>query len=202
MRDKLLLATSNHGKVTEFTQLLQGVDLKLVSLAELGICDTVDETGTTFLENAILKATTYSTLTGMLTLSDDSGLEVDVLNGRPGIRSARYGSAELSDEQRVELILQELNDIPWKGRTARFRCVIAIAGLSGRTYTVEGVLEGVIQCQPEGSNGFGYDPIFYVPEKGCTTAQLSATEKNVISHRGKAARKAAALFEAGILDLI
>ena len=195
MMGKLLLATRNPGKVREFTQLLAGVPFKLTSLEEANVAEDVEETGTSFQENAVLKAKAYACLSGMLTLADDSGLEVDALGGEPGVTSARYGSAEFSDEERVQLLLDKLRGVPLEKRTARFRCVIAIAKPSGEVGTVEGVVEGVIQYKPEGANGFGYDPVFYLPERGCTTAQLSMEEKNIISHRGQAARRAVDLLK-------
>lgn len=194
---KLLLATRNPGKARELAQLLGELPFKLISLEEAGISETVEETGSTFEENAVIKAKAYVSLSGLLTLADDSGLEVDALGGRPGVLSARYGSPELSDEERLDLLLQELKDVPWEKRTARFRCVIALAWPSGEVRTVEGIVEGVIQYKPEGSNGFGYDPIFHVPNRRCTTAQLPSTEKNLISHRGQAARVAAAILKEG-----
>ena len=187
---KLLLATGNPGKIQEFTALLRDLPFQLVSLNDVGINDVVDETGKTFHENAIIKARCYGKLSGLLTLSDDSGLVVDALDGRPGIKSARYGSPEFSDEERMNFLLQELEGIPWESRAARFVSVIAIVCPSGDIRTVEGTIEGIIQCQPGGDNGFGYDPVFYIPTRHCTTAQLSSDEKNLVSHRGKAARKA------------
>jgi XTP/dITP diphosphohydrolase len=192
--EKLLLATRNQGKVKELAELLAGLPYEMISLDYAGITGEVEETGATFMENAILKAAAYAAVSGVLTLADDSGLEVDALGGRPGVLSARYGGPGLSDEDRVDLLLKGLKDVPWEKRTARFRCVIAIAGLGGNVRTVEGVIEGVIQYKPEGSNGFGYDPIFYLPDKQCTTAQLPSQEKNLISHRGQAALRAAALL--------
>jgi len=192
--EKLLVATRNKGKMREFHQLLTGLPYKLVSLDDVGITDTVEETGDTFQKNAILKASAYSALSGLLTLADDSGIEVDALGGRPGVYSARYGGLEASDEDRVNLLLQELKDVPWELRTARFRCVIALAWPDGRVKTVEGIVSGIIHFRPSGANGFGYDPVFYLPEKGHTTAELPTDIKNQLSHRGQAARKAAALL--------
>ncbi len=192
---KLLLATRNPSKARELAQLLGELPFKLISLEEAGISETVEETGSTFEENAVIKAKAYVSLSGLLTLADDSGLEVDALGGRPGVLSARYGSPELSDEERLDLLLQELKDVPWEKRTARFRCVIALAWPSGEVRTVEGIVEGVIQYKPEGFNGFGYDPIFHLPDRCCTTAQLPTTEKNLISHRGQAARAAEAILK-------
>ena len=192
---KLLLATRNPSKARELAQLLGELPFKLISLEEAGISETVEETGSTFEENAVIKAKAYVSLSGLLTLADDSGLEVDALGGRPGVLSARYGSPELSDEERLDLLLQELKDVPWEKRTARFRCVIALAWPSGEVRTVEGIVEGVIQYKPEGFNGFGYDPVFHLPDRCCTTAQLPTTEKNLISHRGQAARAAEAILK-------
>ena len=156
----------------------------------------MEETGSTFEENAIIKAQAYSRLTGLLTLADDSGLEVDALGGDPGVYSARYGGEGLTDEDRVELLLHNMRGVPWNLRSARFRCVIAIAPLEGEAVTVEGTVEGIIQYEPMGDGGFGYDPVFLLPQKGLTTSQLPLDEKNSLSHRGQAARKAADLLRA------
>ena len=188
---KLLLATRNRGKMGELTELLCSVPFELVSLEDMNILEEVDETGATFQENAIIKAREYAHLSGLLTLSDDSGLEVDALSGAPGVISARYGLPTFSDEDRVQFLLSNLRSVPWEKRTARFRCVIAIAKPSGDVNTVEGVVEGIIQYKTEGLGGFGYDPVFHIPGRGCTTAQLTMDEKNTISHRGQAAEKAA-----------
>ena len=191
---KLLVATGNPGKMREVSHILKGLPFRVLSLQDLGMSMTVEETGATFADNAILKASAYCASAGLLTMADDSGLVVDALDGRPGVLSARYGGEGLSDPQRVELLLRELEGVPWEKRTARFRCVIALAWPDGKVETVEGAVEGVIQYEPEGCNGFGYDPIFHLPERGCTTAQLSTSEKNRISHRGQAVRKAAELL--------
>ncbi len=191
---KLLVATGNPGKLREVSQMLTGMPFEVLSLQDLGISMEVEETGATFAENAILKAKAYCASAGALTLADDSGLVVDALDGRPGVRSARYGGEGLTDPQRVELLLKELVEVPWEKRMARFHCVIALAWPEGRLETVEGVVEGIIQYEPKGTNGFGYDPIFHLPERGCTTAQLETSDKNRISHRGQAVRKAARLL--------
>ena len=189
--NRLLVATHNRGKVQEYRELLRQVPLELVSLDDLGITEDVDETGVTFQENAWLKAHTYSALGGMLTLSDDSGLEVDALEGQPGIHSARYGGDTChSDEERVSLLLSNLDGIPWPRRTARFRCVIAICQPGGTEVSLVGSVAGMIQYEPQGTEGFGYDPVFYLPSFDRTIAQLSMAEKNRISHRGDAAHKA------------
>ena len=190
----LLVATGNPGKMREVSHILKGLPFQVLSLQDFGMSMTVEETGATFAENAVLKASAYCASAGMLTMADDSGLVVDALNGRPGVLSARYGGEGLTDPQRVELLLRELEGVPWEKRTARFRCVIALAWPGGRVETVEGAVEGVIQYEPEGCNGFGYDPIFHLPERGCTTAQFSTSDKNRISHRGQAVRKAADLL--------
>ena len=191
---KLLVATGNPGKLREVSQMLTGMPFEVLSLQDLGISMEVEETGATFAENAILKAKAYCASAGALTLADDSGLVVDALDGRPGVRSARYGGEGLTDPQRVELLLKELVEVPWEKRMARFHCVIALAWPEGRLETVEGVVEGIIQYEPKGTNGFGYDPVFHLPERGCTTAQLETSDKNRISHRGQAVRKAAQLL--------
>ena len=191
---QLLVATHNEGKVREFYHLLGDVPFSLTSLKVLGVSHDVEETGTTFQQNAIIKAQAYSELTGLLTLADDSGLEVDALGGEPGIYSARYGGDGLSDEGRVELLLHNMRGVPWNLRTARFRCVIAIAAAEAGPLTVEGAVEGIIQYEPMGDGGFGYDPIFYLPQMGMTTAQLPMDRKNALSHRGQAAQKAATLL--------
>jgi XTP/dITP diphosphohydrolase len=192
---KLLVATRNPGKVREYKQLLRDIPFEVTSLEQVGVMDEVEETGGSFEENACIKARTYADLSGLLTLADDSGLEVDALGGAPGVRSARYGGTGASDEDRVALLLENLKDVAWEDRTGRFRCVIAIACPSGEVKTVTGVVEGFIQYEPMGANGFGYDPIFYLPHLALTTAELSLEEKNSLSHRAQAARKAVVLLE-------
>jgi len=195
-RAKLLIATRNPGKMREYRQLLRDAPFELVSLDDLGITEEVEETGQTFEENARLKACTYARLSGTLTLSDDSGLEVDALGGEPGIRSARYGGdPNATDQDRVRLLLSKLEGVPWERRTARFRCVIAISWPKGAEASVVGSVAGMIQYRPEGNEGFGYDPVFYLPSYGQTMAQLSLAEKNRISHRSDAARKAVAALQ-------
>ena len=192
---QLLIATHNDGKLREFVNLLRDVPFSLTSLLEQGVSEEVEETGTTFQKNAIIKAQAYSQLTGLLTLADDSGLEVDALGGDPGVYSARYGGEGLTDEGRVDLLLHNMRGVPWNLRSARFRCVIAIAAPNMEPVTVEGTVEGIIQYEPAGDGGFGYDPVFLLPQKGLTTAQLPMDEKNSLSHRGQAAQKAAALLQ-------
>ena len=192
---KLLLATTNRGKLREYHQLLKGVPFELVSPADEGIDIAVDEKKGTFEENARLKAVTYSRLSGLVTLADDSGLEVDALDGGPGIVSARFAGEQATDKDRIEHLLARLKGIPWEKRTARFRCVIAIAAPSRATQLCDGECQGLIAFEPKGENGFGYDPVFYLPEFGKTIAELPLGAKNRVSHRGKAARKAYIILE-------
>ena len=193
---KLLIATHNQGKVREYQQLLGHLPLQLVSLDDIGISQDVEETGQTFAENAWLKAHTYSSLGGMLTLSDDSGLEVDALGGDPGVHSARYGGATCAtDEDRINLLLANLKEVPWEQRTARFLCFIAICRPGGVEVSVVGSVAGMIQYKPQGAEGFGYDPVFYLPSFARTIAQLPFEEKNRISHRADASYRAVAALE-------
>ncbi|MCI0396981.1 MAG: RdgB/HAM1 family non-canonical purine NTP pyrophosphatase [Chloroflexi bacterium] len=194
------MATRNTGKVAELADLLRDLDVAWLSLDEAGVAFEVEETGETFEENAVLKATTYAGATGLLTLADDSGLEVDALGGRPGVYTARYGGAGLTSIQRYERLLQELAGVPWKRRTARFRCMIALAGPDGLIGTAAGVCEGRIAWEPAGSGGFGYDPVFYLPDQGLTMAQLPAEEKHKISHRGRAVAAVAPLLRRAVKD--
>jgi len=191
---RLLLATGNPGKVREYRDLLCDVPFEVVTPPEAGIATTVEETGGTLEENARLKATALAEESGLLALADDSGLEVDALGGEPGPLSARYAGEDASDEDRVRYLLSRLGDVPWPGRTARFRCVIAIASPSGRTDLCQGQCEGFIMLEPRGANGFGYDPVFYLPELGMTMAELPQEAKNRVSHRGRAAKEARRLL--------
>lgn len=184
---ELLIATRNAHKVQELAQILAGVPVVLRSLADEGISDEVAETGATYAENAVLKATTYARLSGMLSLADDSGLEVDCLGGEPGLRSARYAGEGASNQDRIAKLLRNLEGVPWERRKARFVCVIAIADPDGPTVLFEGTCEGIIALEPKGEGGFGYDPVFYMPEFGCTMAELSEEVKNRVSHRARAA---------------
>jgi XTP/dITP diphosphohydrolase len=192
---RLLLATNNAGKAAEFRQLLAGCGWELVTPEELGLAIQVEETGQTYAENATLKAVEYARAGGLVTLADDSGLEVDALDGRPGVLSARYAGADRTDQERVQALLEELAGVPDDERTARFRCVIAIADATGRVELVDGTVEGRIGHEPRGENGFGYDPIFLLPDRGMTTAELPPDEKNAVSHRAMAAQKARTVLE-------
>ena len=190
MRPKLLLATNNTGKVQEYRSLLQDIPFELVTPGEMGIEMDVDETGTTYQENARLKACALARTSGLLTLADDSGLEVDALHGEPGVMSARYAGENASSTERTNYLLAKLKDVPREKRTARFYCVIAIARPDGNVDFCDGECKGMITLEPGGDSGFGYDPIFYVTELGKTMAELPSEVKNKISHRGKAAQKA------------
>lgn len=192
---KLLIATHNRGKLVEYQELLDDPAFELVTLDDVGIAEDVEETGTTFEENARLKAVTYAQQSGLLALGDDSGLEVDALNGEPGVYSKRYAGEGKSDAERNEYLLSKLTNVPVPQRTARFRCVIVIADPQGDTWTAEGTCEGSIGFAPRGTNGFGYDPIFVVQGDGRHLAELSSTEKNRISHRGHAAVGARKILE-------
>jgi XTP/dITP diphosphohydrolase len=197
---KLLVATHNRGKLREFEQIFEGMGLDLLSLDDVGITWDVAETGATFEANARLKAETYSAATGLATLADDSGLEVDALGGAPGMYSARYGGPALTSEQRYELLLENLRSVPHERRTARFYCVLALAVPGKPTLIVDGEISGLIASEPRGEGGFGYDPVFWLPEYGATMAELPAETKNRISHRARAAEKLSkrnALGEAG-----
>jgi len=186
---KLLLATNNPGKVHEFRSLLQDLPYKLVTPAEEGITVAVEEAGKSMGENARLKATISAKASRLLALADDSGLEVDALGGEPGWLSARYAGQDASDSDRISYLLSRLKDMPWEKRTARFRCVIAVATPEGKVQFCHGVCEGMITFEPRGEQGFGYDPIFHFPELGKTMAELPLEVKNQVSHRGKAARQ-------------
>jgi XTP/dITP diphosphohydrolase len=186
---KLLIATHNQGKLKELSSLLDGVPFELVSLTDVGIAHDVDETGSTLEENATLKAETYASLSGLSTLADDSGLEVEALGGEPGVRSARYAGEGANDQDRIDLLLKNLADKPqpWN---ARFRCVVAIARPGELVELHSGECLGVIITEPRGTNGFGYDPVFLIPKVSKTIAELTSLEKNLLSHRSVAARMA------------
>jgi len=194
LNPKLLLATNNTGKVKEFRNLLAGIPFELVTPKEIGIVMDVDETGATYRENARLKACALATQSGLLTLADDSGIEIDALNGAPGVMSARYAGENASDAERVNFLLSKLKDVPQEKRTARFYCVIAIAHPDGKVEYCDGECKGTIAFEPSGASGFGYDPVFYLPEFGKAMAELTAEIKNQISHRARAAQKAKMLL--------
>jgi len=187
---KLLLATSNPGKIREYRFLLDSPGYQMTTLAEEGITRVVTESGNNYEENARLKAITYAKLSQLIALADDSGLEVDALNGEPGIQSARFAGETATDAERVSLLLARLNDVPCEQRTARFKCVIAIATPGGHSELCYGECQGMIAIEAKGKNGFGYDPIFLLPETGKTMAELTLEIKNQISHRARASQQA------------
>jgi XTP/dITP diphosphohydrolase len=194
---KLLIATNNLNKVQELREILADPPLAITTPAQEGLTLDPEENGTTFEENAIIKAQAFAQASGLLTLADDSGLEVDALGGEPGVYSARYGGTAKDDHAgRNRLVLDKLAalNVPWPERTGRFRCVIALATPEGLLGTVEGVVEGYIAYEPKGSNGFGYDPIFFVPEFNQTLGEAPSPQKHSISHRGRAARAAGLLI--------
>ncbi len=184
---KIVLASGNKGKLREFQDLLGGCGFEVVPQSEF-FSENAEETGLTFVENAILKARYACAKTGLPALADDSGIEVDALNGRPGIYSARYAGDGANDEKNNQKLLLELNDIPVKQRTARYHAVLAFMRHAEDPTPIlcHGVWEGVILSEPRGVGGFGYDPLFFVPTHNCASAELSKDEKNRISHRGKA----------------
>jgi XTP/dITP diphosphohydrolase len=190
MEKKLLVATHNQGKVKEFAEMLADLEVAWLSLADVGVTQDVEETGETFRDNAILKAQAYAQETGLLTLADDSGLEVDALGGQPGVYTARYGGKGLSHADRYRLLLANMRQVVTADRTARFRAVIVLAQPDGTIVgEAEGVCQGMIATEPAGEGGFGYDPVFYLPERGMTMAQVGSAVKHQISHRGQALRK-------------
>ena len=185
---RIIIATSNEGKMKEFRALLSHKDVEIVSMKEAGIDIDIDENGTTFEENAAIKAKTVCDYSGCLCLSDDSGLVIDFLGGEPGIYSARYLGHDTPYEEKNRIIIDRLKGIPEEKRTARFVCAVAAAFPDGRVLTVKDTFEGRIADEPAGCGGFGYDPIFFFPPADMTSAEMTAEEKNAVSHRGKALR--------------
>lgn len=187
MSKRIIFATGNENKMVEIREVLAGCGYEILSMKQAGAVVEVDETGSTFEENALLKAKAVAAvLKDDIVLADDSGLEIDYLNKEPGIYSARYLGHDTSYDYKNKVILEKLEGVPDEKRTARFVCAIAAVFPDGHTCVKRATIEGQIGHEIAGENGFGYDPIFYVPEYGCTTAQLSPEEKNAISHRGKA----------------
>ena len=185
---KIIFATGNQNKMKEIREILADMDVEVVSMKEAGIHADIVEDGNSFEENAEIKAKTICEMTGEITLADDSGLEIDYLNKEPGIYSARYMGEDTSYRIKNGNLIQRLEGVPDEKRTARFVCAVAAAFPDGTVKTVRETMEGCIGYEEKGENGFGYDPIFYLPEYGCTSAELSMEEKNKISHRGKALR--------------
>ena len=187
--EKIIFATSNQGKMEEIRMIMKDCPLPIVSLKEAGIDADIEENGKTFEENAIIKAETIMKLTGCLTLADDSGLEVDYINKEPGVLSARYLGYDTPYDIKNQSIIDRLKDAKGEERSARFVCAIAASFPDGTNITTRGTIEGRIGYEEVGDNGFGYDPIMYVPEYDKTTAQMDSEFKNKISHRGKALRQ-------------
>ena len=183
---RIIFATSNEGKMKEIRLIMADSGYEVVSLKEAGISADIEENGTTFEENAVIKASAIAKLTGELAMADDSGLEVDYMDKAPGIYSARFLGEDTSYDIKNNYILDKLKDVPVEQRSARFVCAIALADAEGNAVTKRATIEGYIGYEERGNGGFGYDPIFMVPEYGCSTAELSAEAKNAISHRGKA----------------
>jgi XTP/dITP diphosphohydrolase len=192
---KLLIASNNKNKLKELMSLFADLPISITSLKDQGIEHEVAETGTTFEENAILKAREYARLSGLVTLADDSGIEVDALDGKPGVYSARYSGEGATDEQNWQKLLEELKSVPKEKRTARYRVVLAIAKPNGEVETCAGSLEGVITESPQGEGGFGYDPVFYIPQFNATAAEVDQEQKNKVSHRREALTKALEIIE-------
>ncbi len=189
MKRKVIFATKNKNKMKEIREILAGKDYEILSMEEAGIDIDVVEDGTTFEENALIKSRTIRDFAkDAIVLSDDSGLEIDYLNGAPGIYSARFEGEDTPYSIKNQIILNKLEGVPDEDRTARFVCAVAAAFPDGTEQVVRGTIEGMIGYESAGANGFGYDPIFFVPEYRCTTAEMSPEQKNEISHRGKALR--------------
>lgn len=185
---RLIFATGNEGKMREIRMILSDLGAEILSLKEAGITVDAEENGTTFEENAIIKAKAVMELTKEIVLADDSGLEVDALGGEPGVYSARYMGYDTSYQIKNRNLIERLEGKTGQERSARFVCVVAAAFPDGRVFTARGTMEGRIGYEERGENGFGYDPIFYLPEYGCYSGELSLEEKNKLSHRGKALR--------------
>jgi XTP/dITP diphosphohydrolase len=194
-KPRLLIATNNPGKAAEYRELLGDIGWELVTPRDVGLHLEVEESGRDYAENAKIKAATFAKASGLVALADDSGLEVDALGGEPGPLSARFGGEVISDGERVALLLERLAGVPPEGRSARFRCLIAVARPEGRVDLFEGRCEGRVAVEPRGESGFGYDPVFLLPDRGLTMAELPPNEKNAVSHRGRAARQAKAFLE-------
>jgi len=186
---EIIVATKNAGKVAEFKMALSGLPYRVLALADLGCFPEAPEEGQTFAENACFKAKFYAKLTGKLCLADDSGLEVDYLNGAPGVYSARYAGEHATDADNNQKLLEQLAEAVPEQRAGRFRCVLVLADSEKIWCTADGTVEGVVLSEARGNNGFGYDPLLFIPERGRSLAELSAAEKNEISHRGRAIRE-------------
>ena len=184
---ELLLASANSGKIREYRSLLDGLGYQIVTLADRGVAGVVIESGDSYEQNASLKATAHAESARLVTVADDSGLEVDAINGEPGIYSARFAGKDATDRDRIQSLLARLDGVPWEERTARFKCVIAVATPGGGELELcHGECQGIITLEPGGALGFGYDPVFYLPDLGKTMAELPLEVKNQVSHRARA----------------
>lgn len=192
---RMIFATGNENKMKEIREILGALPLEILSMKEAGVSADIVEDGKTFEENALIKARAICKLAGEMVLADDSGLEIDYLNKEPGIYSARYMGEDTSYHIKNKSLIDRLEGVPDEKRTARFVCAIAAVFPDGKELVVRGTVEGIIGYEEKGENGFGYDPIFYLPERGCTTAELPSEEKNSISHRGNALRLMKELLE-------
>ena len=192
---RLLIATNNPGKVEEFRELLDGCGWEIIAPSDVGLEVDVEENGTTYAENATLKAQAFARASDLAALADDSGLEVDALNGEPGALHHLHGWDGANQAERIEILMKALDGKTQDERNGRFRSVIVLAQPGEEPIETEGVVEGNILSRPFGDNGFGYDPVFYLPELGCTMAQLTTEQKNGVSHRGIAARKMRSLLQ-------
>ncbi len=189
MEKRIIFATGNEGKMREIRMILANLGIPVVSMKEAGVSADIEENGKSFAENAAIKAKAIMEMTGEIVMADDSGLEIDYLDGAPGIYSARFMGEDTSYDIKNTAILEKLQGVPDEKRTARFACAIACAFPDGQMLETYDTMEGRIGYEIKGENGFGYDPIFYLPECGCTSAEVSPEKKNELSHRGKALRK-------------
>ena len=196
----IVLATNNNHKINEIKDILSGLPAKILTLEDFPGARQVEETGRTLEENAVLKAETIFTFTGVPSLADDSGLEVDALGGAPGVLSSRFAGEHCSFQDNNRKLLRMMSDVPWEKRGAKFVCVVALTKDSKQTLTLRGEIRGVIGLEERGERGFGYDPVFCLPDLNKTLAQLSFEEKNRISHRARAFAKAGELIRKGFLD--
>ena len=185
---EIILASSNQGKLCELREIMEGMDIRIIPLSETGFTQEIEENGSTFAENATIKAETVSSALQKPVLADDSGLEIDYLDKQPGIYSARFLGRDTPYSEKNRIILEKLRDAKEQERSARFVCAMALAIPGEKTIITQATMEGRIAYESKGENGFGYDPIFFLPEYGMTSAQISPTQKNDISHRGKALR--------------
>lgn len=199
MKDKIIFATTNEGKMKEIRLILKDLDYDIQSMKEAGIDIDIVEDGKTFEENAVIKAKAIMEMTGAMVLADDSGLEVDAMDKAPGIYSARFLGENTSYDIKNNYILDKLKALPWEERSARFVCAIACALPGGEILTTRATIEGFIGYEIKGENGFGYDPIFWVPKYSCTSAELTTEIKNKISHRGKALEEMKAVLRNRLL---